>query len=347
MALVGEPDHFGGGSYAPSDLEQLRAEEIDQLAALPSPIVVEGAKLFSPSKTSRPENRKFVLFAVDPLIMACIDYDRKIDSIQRALANSQKLADEASLKPVALDLKDFRRLRGRGQSLFDYQSTIDNVKSADSPLLPTGGLGSGLGSSADSCSSVEREELCRDMMLRTVTTLTCFSGFQLSSSSVLEVLSDAAIGHLRRLCVHLRKARDHELLVGQHGFADCLDRTLTDCGCEGISGVLNHYHRSVISRCSALLEEHRKLCNEYTERSLDTDDNSAVEESLLEDILSETSSAAIGLQNLTASGTIDMSHFPNLSFVSAEDEHVKREAPVSSNVPDGVVLKQEQMFPDT
>lgn len=97
----------------------------------------------------------------------------------------------------------------------------------------------------------------RQILHQSVAATCAFVGFDLSTDSALDVLTDVTADYLNRFCSILRSARDNELSGGgDRGFADILSRAYTEMGVgNSLLDIRSFYKNSVVGRHGAIVNE--------------------------------------------------------------------------------------------
>lgn len=91
-------------------------------------------------------------------------------------------------------------------------------------------------------------------------------GYEMTTESVLDVLTDIVHEYYRRLTLLLRKNVDREAQTGHTGFVDVLEQTFQDSGVGSIATLQQFYqsriigyHSSVLRRVQGLMDSYEKL----------------------------------------------------------------------------------------
>ena len=103
----------------------------------------------------------------------------------------------------------------------------------------------------------------RNVLHKSTAALAAFSGYDAATDGSLNVLTDAASHFMQTLCGQmLRTTRDRGLAHGGDGFADAMDRTLTEVHGSGLEELATYYQHCVIHRYWGIVSQCRNALKE-------------------------------------------------------------------------------------
>jgi len=104
---------------------------------------------------------------------------------------------------------------------------------------------------------------CRQLLKKSVITLTAHAGYDNANESAIEVLTDILHSYMTQLTTNLSEIRDAEMTSGSFEFLDILEKVFTDMGVGSAKSLVRFYEKDVVARHRALQRQCDSLQTRY------------------------------------------------------------------------------------
>lgn len=251
--------NWGDLPMIPDTESGIAAIEREQITK-PRPVEVEGMKLHHPSRNEPIVSRPLPAecSSIDDLTLhtiKLIQYSKKIksllNSLHQHLDSQQKSIEDGNHNyPAAPPIPEIP------ESVMIHYSKKEVPSDRESDFVY------GKGKSPPELSF----PVVRQILRKSVAAICAHIGFDFSTDTVLETLTDIAHEHNLRICRLLRMAVDRQALTGYTGFIDVIEQVFHEAGIGSITTLHNFYQNRMISyhkylyqSCQQLLEEYDRL----------------------------------------------------------------------------------------
>ncbi|XP_064608215.1 STAGA complex 65 subunit gamma-like isoform X1 [Liolophura sinensis] len=231
----------------------------------PRPMDVEGPWLYQPSSRHSPPTNdslpaeRFQIDAITLHTIRLLQHARKlrhlIHTVQQQLQENLKTGDADITYPATPSIPEFEGPPPKHNFLkpvpfmpIPLENLSDFVKGKSEPP------------------PVVDDMACRKLLRRSVATICAHAGFDNSSESVLEMLTDLTSEYYLQFTKHMRAAADHQALHGSSGFPDIMCQVFAEMGLGSITTLhdfyqtrILQYHENMIETCQQLSQEYNKL----------------------------------------------------------------------------------------
>jgi len=284
----------GANAAGSSSSVGLTQQEKDFLTRLPRPLPLEGPRIHQPGSSASPSasaaappppessNPLVILpfsetWPRDPYVLHSLALLNYLQQLKQFLNRDYVGAAVVPLPPPQLSEPlptGAKAFRHQGPFAVDGNSSRsrddndpDDSKVDVKPDMGPGASSASSATSAATTTPMPSVESVRGVLHKSVATLAAFSGYDLATDTALNLLTDAAGDFVKTFCAKmLRNGRDAAILddaggggggsgkSGQ-GFADLLDRTLTEVQGVGMEEMVTYYQHNVVNRYAGILAQ--------------------------------------------------------------------------------------------
>lgn len=121
------------------------------------------------------------------------------------------------------------------------------------------------------------DQACRKLLCRSVAAVFAHIGFDSTSESLLETLTDITHEYFQQITTHLRSAADNRLLNGYTGFPDLIEQVFHEIGLGSVKCLHDFYQSHIIAyhenmehTCQQLMSEYEKIKLPIIQKQPDT-----------------------------------------------------------------------------